>query len=34
MNEEIVLPTFGFSQVHTEYIYGVEAVHSRVNLAN
>lgn len=27
MNEETTLPAFGFSQVHTEYINGVEAVH-------
>lgn len=34
MKEEIILRPFSFSQRYLEYAYGVEAVHSRVNLAN
>jgi len=34
MKAEVILHPFGFSQMHLEYTYRVEAVHSRVNLAN
>lgn len=34
MKEEIVLHPFGFSQMHLEYTYRVEAVHIRINLPN